>query len=184
MAQPSPPAVRVPQPPHTGPPSCGQSYCPIAQALLVMLSHIPSPTGLRLAAMAKRHVHCGERTVAQCGATWHSCPLPRARWSRSPWKGMWFSIHPAASEGRGLSSSPGLWLFSCLWSVQWAAEAPAQRVYLLSWNGAPLVPSHLCGHHSPTNSFVRGAHRALDICGLLSLLPRPNATCSKRQGRS
>lgn len=144
MAQPSPPAVGVPQPPHAEPPSCGPSYCPITQALLVMLSPIPSPTGLRLAAMAKRHVHCGERAVAQGSATWHSCPLPRARGSRSPWEGTWVQHRwlfqcPSSIGGKGLSVSSGLWLCSCLWCVaQWAEEAPVQRACLLSWKGAPL----------------------------------------------
>lgn len=119
MAQPSPPAVHVPQPPHTGPPSCGQSYCPIAQALLVMLSRIPSPTGLRLAAMAKRHIHCGKRTVAQCGATWHSCPLPRARWSRSPWKGMWVQHR---------------------WFFQSPSSIGGKRAQLKFWSLALLLP--------------------------------------------
>lgn len=177
MAQPSPPAVGVPQPPHAGPPSCSPSYCLITQALLVMLSPIPSPMGLRRAAMAKRHVHCGKRAVAQCGATWHSCPLPRARWSRSPWEGMWVQhrrLFQSPSRIGGKRAKLAFWSLAPLPPLVCTAggRSPCSAGVSLELEWCPLgfLPTSV-GITSPTNSFVHGAHRALDVCSLSSLLP-------------
>lgn len=143
MARPSPPAVGEAQPPQARTPSCGQSSCPIDDPDPVDHAE-PRPLSNRL--QAGCHGQVPRPLWQESGSpVWrHLAQLPSAQGQVEQvtlgggcgFGPGGFSSHPAASEGRGPSSSSGLWLRVCPWSVQRAEDAPVQRACLLSWNGA------------------------------------------------